>query len=204
MAKVNKDHLDKWFDHNVDLDNRTIWIGSIKVEDDEESGVDAKLSESVIKGIHLLEHLAPAGDKPITVYINTPGGSEYDGLAIHDALKACKNHVTGIVWGKAWSMGSYILQACDKRIMAKNSSIMIHDGTLDLPANEHPKIVKSWYEYYFKVLEPTCDEILLERIREKHPEFKDRKLRDMLEFDTIFTPTQAIELGLADEILDQI
>lgn len=203
MARINKDHLDKWFEHNVDLDNRTIWIGSIKIDDNEnESGVDAKLSESVIKGIHLMEKSAPEGDKPFMIYLNTPGGSEFDGLAIHDAIKACRNHVTIIVWSKAWSMGSYILQAGDKRILAKNSTVMIHEGTLDLPPNEHPRIVKQWFKYYFDVQEPALNAILMDRIREKHPEFKDRKLEEMCKFDTILTPQQAIDLGLADEILE--
>lgn len=203
MAKVSKDHVDKWFDYDIDLDNRTIWIGSIEHEDDDESGVNAALSEQVIKGLHLLERADPEGNKPITVFINTPGGSEFEGLAIYDALKSCKSHVTGIVYSKAWSMGSYILQACDERIMAPSSSIMIHEGTLDLPPNEHPRIVKAWFKHYFDVIEPRLDNILLERIREKQPDFQLKKLKEYLKFDTIFTPEQSIELGLADKILDE-
>lgn len=203
MAKINKDHVDKWLEHNVDLDNRTLWIGSMTLEEGEESGVDAKLSENVIKGLHLLERASPQGDKPITIYLNTPGGSEWEGLAIHDAIVACKNYVTIIVWSKAWSMGSYILQAGDKRIMAKNASIMIHEGTLDLPPNEHPRIVKNWFKYYFDVQGPACDKILMDKIQQKNPEFTGRKLEEMLKFDTIFTPEQSIALGLADEILEE-
>ena len=134
MAKVSKDHADKWYDYNIDLDNRTLWLGSIKKDDEEESGVDFTLSESIIKGLHLLEKNAPNGDKPIFIIMNNPGGDEIEGLAIYDAIQACKNHVTATVFGKCWSMAGYILQACDWRVMAPNSTFMLHEGSRGWPS----------------------------------------------------------------------
>ena len=48
MAKVNKETLDRWFDYNVDIETRTIYMGS-------EEGVDALMAEYVVKGMHILE-----------------------------------------------------------------------------------------------------------------------------------------------------
>jgi len=199
MAKVNKDHVDKWYDYNIDLDNRTIWLGSMSEDAGGESGVEHFLAENVIKGLHLLEKNAPNGDKPIFIILNNPGGDEVEGLAIYDAIKACKNHVTVTVFGKVWSMAGYILQAADERVMARHSSFMLHEGTRGLPY-DHPRIVKRWNEYYDQV-DKYCFDIQYNRIKEKHPDFSKKKLEEMLKFDTILTPQETIELGLADRVL---
>jgi ATP-dependent Clp protease protease subunit len=200
MGKISKDHIDKWYDYDIDMDNRTLWIGSILKDIDSESGVDAALSERVIKGLHVLEKSASAGDKPIKIIINNPGGCETEGLAIYDAIKACKNHVTITVYGKCWSMAGYILQAADERIMTPTSSFMLHEGTRGLPT-DHPRIVKNWNKWHDYV-----DEFLFElyfnKIKEKHPHFSKKKLEDMLKFDTILTAKEAVELGLADSVLE--
>lgn len=202
MAKVNKDHIDKWYDYDIDIDNRTIWIGSVNIEDDEESGVDASLSERIIKGLHVLEKNAPSGDKPIFMLMNNPGGTEIEGLAIYDAIRSCKNHVTITVFGKCESMAGYILQAADHRVMSPHSRFMMHEGTRELPS-DHPRIVKAWNKHYDKVDE-ICLKIYLDRIREKHPQFPKRKLVEMLKFDTIAWADDAVEYGLADEVLQYV
>ena len=97
------------------------------------------MAERAIKALHILDSTAPTGDKPITVIMNNPGGDEYHGMAIYDAIKSCKNHVTIVVFGMAMSMGSIILQAADKRVMSANSRVMIHYGTWGI--NDHPKKV---------------------------------------------------------------
>lgn len=200
MPKLTKDHVDKWFDYDIDMDNRTLWIGSIDKDSGNESGVDAALSERVIKGLHILEKNAPSGDKPIFLIINNPGGDEIEGLAIYDCIKSCKNHVTAKVFGKCWSMAGYILQAADERIMTPTSSFMLHEGTRELP-HDHPRIVKNWNTWYDHVDEFLLD-LYLTKIRQKHPEFSRKKLEDMLKFDTILTAQQAVDLGLADSIME--
>jgi ATP-dependent protease ClpP protease subunit len=201
MGKIKKDYLDHWYDYSIDLDNRTLWLGSTAEEAaGSESGVEYSLVENVIKSLHLLEKNAPNGDKPVFILLNNPGGDEIEGMAIYDAIKACKNHVTITVYGKVMSMAGYILQAADYRIMAPNSVFMMHEGTRGLPS-DHPRIVKNWNKYYDKV-----DEILfnlyLNKIKEKHPEFSKKKLDDMLKFDTILTALETVDLGLADKVLE--
>lgn len=64
----------------------------------------------------------------IELHLNTPGGEVFDGIAIYNALRDHPSSVTAIVDGAAHSAGSFILQAGDKRIMNRNSEVLIHDG----------------------------------------------------------------------------
>lgn len=67
-------------------------------------------------------------DKDIYLYINSPGGSVHDGLAIYDTMKYIKCDVSTICMGMAASMGAFLLSAGTKgkRIALPNSEIMIH------------------------------------------------------------------------------
>jgi ATP-dependent protease ClpP protease subunit len=122
----NFDSVWSWFDHNVDLESRTIYMGSLSSDfDSNESGVDHLMAEYIIKGIHLLESRS---DDDITIIMNNPGGDWYHGLAIYDAVKYSICHCTIRVYGHAMSMGSLILQAADSRVMMPNSKFMIHYG----------------------------------------------------------------------------
>jgi ATP-dependent Clp protease protease subunit len=201
MAKVNRDHIDKFFDYGLDLDSRTLYIGSVGYdENDEGTGVDFKMAERVIKGLHLLEVSAPAGDKPIYIKMENVGGSVTSGMGIYDAIKNCKNHVTITVYGEACSMGCIILQAADKRILSKHAVTMFHRGYSSYPTN-HPEINRRWVEFdeKYKLL---LEKILLDKIREKHPDFREKKLVELNLFDSIYLPQDAIDLGLADAILE--
>lgn len=131
--------LDKWFDLNVDVDTRTIYMGSLSYGDDGETGVDHVMAEYLIKGMHSLES---KNKKPILIIMNNPGGDWYHGMAIYDAIKSSTCHCTIRVYGHAMSMGSIILQAADHRVMMPNSRFMIHYG-YDGRAG-HAKIVYKW------------------------------------------------------------
>lgn len=134
-----KETWDKWFDNNIDIPGRTIYIGSIDNNDGLESGVDAFMAESVIKAMYVLEC---KNSEPITILMNNPGGDVFHGLAIYDAIKTAKSHCTIKVYGHAMSMGSIILQAADTRTMMPNSKFMIHYG-YDRQDN-HSKTVMKW------------------------------------------------------------
>ncbi|MFX1673119.1 ATP-dependent Clp endopeptidase proteolytic subunit ClpP [Paraburkholderia sp. A2WS-5] len=67
-------------------------------------------------------------EKDISLYINSPGGSVYDGLAIHDTMQFVKPDVATLCTGFAASMGSFLLAAGapGKRFALPNARIMIH------------------------------------------------------------------------------
>ncbi len=65
--------------------------------------------------------------RPITLFINSPGGAVTSGLAVYDTIRLMKSPVTAVVTGIAASMGSIIMLACNERLMLPSSRIMIHD-----------------------------------------------------------------------------
>ena len=92
--------------------------------------IDNAVACSIIAQLLYLESEDP--DKDIFLYINCPGGSVSDGLAIYDTMKYIKCDVSTICIGMAASMGAFLLAsgAKDKRIALPNSEIMIHQPSL--------------------------------------------------------------------------
>lgn len=195
MARIVKESIDRFYDYDIYPETRTLYIGSVSILGGEESGVDAHMAERAIKGLHILDS---SSDKPIRIIMNNPGGDKYHGLAIYDAVKACKNHVTITIYGHVMSMGSIILQAADTRIMSANSRMMVHYGTWG--AQGIPKVVYSWIEEgkkYDKIME----DIYLESIKKIKPRFSREEVKALLDTDTILNAQECIDLGLCDKIL---
>lgn len=88
--------------------------------------VDESVSASIVAQLLFLEADGP--EKPIQLYINTPGGSVTAGLAIYDTMTYISSPVSTICVGQAASMGSLLLcgGAPKKRFCLPHSSIMVH------------------------------------------------------------------------------
>lgn len=99
------------------LNDRIVFLG----ED-----VNATTASLVVAQLLYLEAQDP--DKDIQFYINSPGGSISDGMAIHDTMQYVKCDVSTICIGMAASMGAFLLAsgAKGKRIALPNSEILIH------------------------------------------------------------------------------
>lgn len=194
MPKFTRDDVDKFFDYGIDIAHRTIYMGSAAVEADDESGVDAIMAERVIKALHILDQKS----EPITIIMNNPGGDWYHGMGIYDAIKSCQSEVTVKVFGMAMSMGAMILQAADHRQVAPNARIMIHYGYMSWSGDS--KKFQKWSDECKRTDEEALD-ILLAKVHEKHPTFKREQLHEMLRDDTILTAIEAVNLGLADDVL---
>ncbi len=87
--------------------------------------VNAESSNKLIQYLLCLE--AFDSKKPITVYINSPGGEVVSGLAVYDTIKSISCPVNTVCIGTAASMGSIIFMAGKKREMLPHTKIMIHD-----------------------------------------------------------------------------
>src|SRR6202051_5048040 len=90
------------------------------------SAVDDQVANLIVAQLLHLESSDP--DKDISIYINSPGGSIYSGLAIYDTMPFIKPQVQTICMGVAMSMGSLLLTAGakGKRFALPNSRILIH------------------------------------------------------------------------------
>jgi ATP-dependent protease ClpP protease subunit len=193
MSRSLKNEVDRIFQYGVDTDNRVIWLNDLG-EDEEEH----HRTEKFIKALHILDSVGPNGDKPINVVMNHSGGSVYEGMAIYDAITNAKNHITVKVFGHAASMGAIILQAADDRLLSENAILMIHHGQAGY--FDHSKIVDSWHTFE-KKYNKKLDDILFTKIKEKKPRFTRAQLDKLLNFDKIFTPEEAVIMGLADGVI---
>lgn len=196
MSRRNRDDVDRFHDYGIYLPSRTLYMGSEIVGDDTESGTDALMAERMIKNLHILDK----DGEEITIIMNNLGGDVMHGMAIYDAIKACRSNVVVKAMGNAMSMGSVILQAADERIMAANAVQMIHIGYFG--TDGHAKTAYRQADEA-KRLDKIVEKIYLDKIREKHPEFSSQRLKGMLDHDTYLSAAQSIELGLADKIMGE-
>jgi ATP-dependent Clp protease, protease subunit len=88
--------------------------------------VNEQMASLVVAQLLFLEAENP--EKDISLYINSPGGSVYDGFSIHDTMQFVKPDVSTLCTGFAASMGSFLLAAGapGKRFALPNARIMIH------------------------------------------------------------------------------
>src|SRR5213083_3553536 len=102
------------------LNERIIFLGT---------AIDDQIANLVIAQLLHLESEDP--DKDIFIYINSPGGDVYAGLAIYDTMQFIKPDVQTICCGIAMSMGAIILAggARDKRAILPNGRVLIHQPT---------------------------------------------------------------------------
>ena len=91
--------------------------------------VDDQVANLVVAQLLFLESEDP--DKDISLYINSPGGNAYAGLAIYDTMQYIKPDVSTICVGMAMSLGAMLLcgGATSKRFALPNAKIMIHQGS---------------------------------------------------------------------------
>lgn len=195
--RINRDEVDRFHDYGIYIPTRTLFMGSEEYSmEDGESGTDGKMAERIIKNILILEGL---NKEPITIVMNNIGGDVNHGLAIYDTIKNCESHVTIKVLGNSCSMGSVILQAADERIMAPNAVQMIHYGKMSV--NDNNKTVLKQVEES-KRIDKWMENMYLEKIQQKNPDFKKSRLKQMFTHDTYLTAEQSVDLGLADKILE--
>ncbi len=134
--------------------------------------------------------------KDISLYINSPGGSVSDGLAIYDTIQYIKCDVSTICMGMAASMGAFLLAAGTKgkRFALPNSEIMIHQPLGGAQGQASDIIISA---NHIQRTKKRLNTILAERTGQP---------LDIIEKDTDrdnwLTAQQALEYGLIDKVID--
>ncbi len=160
--------------------------------------VSDKSAKDVTEKLLYLEADAPG--KPITFYINTPGGSVTAGLAVYDTIKMISSEVTVVVTGLAASMGSILLSAPKKgnRLLYPHSKVLIHQpliaGQFTGPAVD--------IHIFAQDMEKTRDE--LNRILAEASGQPMDKIVEDTDRDFYLNAEEAIAYGLADRIVESI
>ncbi len=143
-----------------------------------------------------LLHLAYENpDEDIKLYINSPGGSVYDGLAIYDTMNFIKPDVQTIGIGLQASMGAFLLSAGakGKRAILPNARVMIHQPS----SGTRGKIT----DQEIDLKEGLLLKEKLAQILAKNSGQKLEKLKNDMERDYWMSAKEAVEYGLVDKII---
>jgi ATP-dependent Clp protease, protease subunit len=155
--------------------------------------VDDQVANLIVAQLLHLESEDP--DKDINLYINSPGGHVYAGMAIYDTMQYIKPDVSTICVGMAMSMGAILLcgGAAGKRFALPNAKIMIHQGSAGFSGTPtdieiHAKEVLS--------LRRRMAEIISE-----HAKQPVEQVEKDIDRDRFMTPEDAKGYGIIDEII---
>ena len=156
--------------------------------------VDDQIANLVIAQLLHLESDDP--DKDIFLYINTPGGSVYSGLAIYDTMQFIKPDVQTICVGIAMSMGALLLAGGSKgkRMALPNAKILIHQvwGGFQGQATD--------IEIHAR--ETIALKRRLEEIMSEHTGQQIDKVSKDMERDYFLTAQEADEYGIIDRVIE--
>jgi ATP-dependent Clp protease protease subunit len=168
------------------LDERIIFLGT---------PVTDEIANLIVAQLLHLE--ADDADKDISLYINSPGGSVYAGMAIYDTMQYIKPDVQTICAGIAMSMGALLLAggAEGKRMALPNSKILIHQ-------------VSSSFQGQATDIEIHAKEIIemrksLDEILAKHTGQTIEKVSHDTERDYFMSTAEAKEYGVIDRVLEK-
>ena len=158
--------------------------------------VNPTTASLVIAQMLFLESEDP--DKEISFYINSPGGSITDGMAIVDTMNYIKCPVSTICVGLAASMGSVLLTcgAKGRRFATPNSEILIHQPLISGGLAGQTTEIKIHADHMVKTREK-----LNKLLSEKTGQSLEQIEKDT-ERDHYMTAEEALEYGLIDEIID--
>jgi ATP-dependent Clp protease protease subunit len=168
------------------LRERVIFVGT---------PIDDQVANLVVAQLLHLESDDP--EKDINMYINSPGGQVYAGLAIYDTMQFVKPDVATTCVGVAMSMGSLILTggAAGKRAALPNSRILIHQPS-------------GGYEGKQADIEVHAREILelrrrTDEIYSHHTGQTVEQVHEDMERDRYLTPVEAVDYGLIDRVVTE-
>jgi ATP-dependent Clp protease protease subunit len=167
------------------LNERIVFIGQ---------PVDDQIANLAVA--QLLHLQAEDPDKDISMYINSPGGVIYSGLAIYDTMQYVKPDVQTICFGMAMSMGSLLLAggAPGKRMALPNARVLIHQPS-------------GGFEGQSSDIQIHAQEVLnlrrrVDEIYAHHTGQDLERVHEDMERDRFFTADQAVEYGLIDRVIE--
>lgn len=138
------------------------------------------------------------GPGPITIKLTSSGGDVQGGLGIIDIIRQ-NGAVTVEVVGFAESMGAVIVQAAQRRIIHRNSTLMFHWGTQAVEDSNQNNFQEK-LKFYSKLTD-MCDDLVMERVREKHPGKRRSWFTNKTKVDWNVGAEEALEHGFIDEII---
>ena len=172
-----------------------------------EGEVEDQMANLIVAQLLYLESENP--DRDITMFINSPGGSVSAGLAIYDTMNFVKPSVSTYVVGQACSMGSFLAQAGapGKRFVLPESRTMIHRVSSGTPGTRGSVHVQ---DLQFEDAKRSFEESVRvnKRLTELYVRHNSKgktydELFSTMKFDTFLSAAEAVEYGLADQVIEK-
>jgi ATP-dependent Clp protease protease subunit len=166
------------------LDERVIFLGQ---------AIDDEVANLVVAQLLHLEAEDP--DKDICLYVNSPGGVVYAGLAIYDTMQFIKPDVATVCCGIAMSMGALILAGGTpgKRSSLPNGRILIHQPTGGFQGQST--------DIEIHARETLALRARLDELYAQHTGQTVQRVHEDMERDRFFTPGEASDYGLIDKVI---
>jgi ATP-dependent Clp protease protease subunit len=155
--------------------------------------VDDELANLIVGQLLFLEAEDP--DKDIALYVNSPGGEVYAGLAIYDAMQHVRPDVSTICFGMGMSAAAMIVAAGapGKRFALPNAKLMIHQGSAGFRGAPTDVTIAA------REVEATTRQMA--EIIAQHSGRTREQVLDDIDRDRFMTPAEAVDYGLVDEVL---
>lgn len=179
--KADIDNAKYFIEYGVDLKGRKIMLD----EDIEDFSIGFVMRS-------IMQMIEDNNEKPIDIYINSYGGSVYDGLALCDLIEDLEVEVRTHAQGKIMSMALLIFACGDKRFAQERASFMAHS----LSSGTEGKV----YEQKVDVIEADRLNKILLKILADRSDKTEAWWKKQIEYkDMYFEKTKAIELGLVTD-----
>jgi ATP-dependent Clp protease protease subunit len=161
-------------------------------------GSDVNEATANVIVAQLLFLQAEDAKKDIFLYINSPGGSVYDGLAIYDTMQYVTNDVQTVGIGMQASMGAFLLSSGTKgkRFLLPTSTVMIHQPS----SGTRGKVT----DQEIDLRESLRVKQLLNEIMAKNTGQKVEKIHEDMERDKWMNAQEALAYGIVDKVIDDI
>lgn len=162
--------------------------------------IDDTVSAAIVAQLLWLESDAP--EKPITMYINSPGGEVSSGLAIYDTMTYIQSPVSTVCVGAAASMAAILLLGGEagKRYALQHSSIMVHQPLGGTKGQASDIVI---YATQIQRIREQVNEIVRKHLNGAlgYEKYNIQAVNDMMERDKYLMADEAKEAGIIDEIL---
>jgi len=168
------------------LDERIVFLGTV---------IDSEVANLITA--QLLHLAASDPDRDISLYVNSPGGEVYAGMAIYDTMRFIQPDVVTVCCGVAMSMGAVILAggAQGKRMALPNSRILIHQPHGGYQGQAADIEIHAREALFLR-------DLLEETFVENTGQTKEQ-IHDDMDRDRFFTPEQAVAYGLIDRVSER-
>ena len=155
--------------------------------------VDDEIANLIVGQLLFLEAEEP--DRDIALYVNSPGGEVYAGLAIYDAMQHVRPHVSTICFGMGMSAAAVIMAggAPGKRFALPNAKLMIHQGSAGFRGAPSDVSIAA------REVESTTRQMA--EILSRHTGRPVEQVMADFDRDRFMTPEEAVEYGLVDAVL---